>query len=213
MSASILTMWPTHFTLLLTILPVELFCCITYFLRSFILLSSTLFVRVIRQNQNQPCSCCCCSVNATVSRYRLRHACVTQALRTCPFQLFQNVSVQHDSLYLSPSIHSLLYPHRISTSECSSSLTIPPSYTKPSSWLNSLSSNLMFKSSLWCQTYISSVFSRLIIGPCFLNTLFHSSNTSCSSCFFSAIMARSFAYIPFLRTSFWSSCWLVPPPW
>ena len=50
---SILTMWPVHFTLLLTNLPVELFCCITYFLRSFILLSSTLFVRVIRQNQNQ----------------------------------------------------------------------------------------------------------------------------------------------------------------
>ena len=27
-----------------------------------------------------------------------------------PFQLFQNVSVQHDSLYLSPSIRTLLYP-------------------------------------------------------------------------------------------------------
>ena len=27
-----------------------------------------------------------------------------------PFQLFQNVSVQHDSLYLSASIRSLLYP-------------------------------------------------------------------------------------------------------
>ena len=38
--------------------------------------------------------------------------------------------------------------HRISTSECSSSLTIPPSYTKPSTWLNSLSSKVMFKSSL-----------------------------------------------------------------
>ena len=92
--------------------------------------------------------------------------------------------------------------HRISTSECSSSLTIPPRYTKPSTWLNSSSSKLMFKSSLWCQTHISSVFSRLIIGPCFLNILFHCSNTSCSSCFLSAIMARSFAYIPFLRTSF-----------
>ena len=53
MSASILTMWPSHFILFLTNLHVELFCCITYFLRSFILLSSTLFVRVIRQNQNQ----------------------------------------------------------------------------------------------------------------------------------------------------------------
>ena len=53
MSASILTMWPAHFSLLLTNLPVELFCCITYFVRSFIFLSSTLFVRVIRQNQNQ----------------------------------------------------------------------------------------------------------------------------------------------------------------
>ena len=53
MSASSLTMWPAHFILLLTNLPVELFCCITYFVRSFIFLSSTLFVRVIRQNQNQ----------------------------------------------------------------------------------------------------------------------------------------------------------------
>ena len=53
MSASILTMWPGHLILLLTNLPVELFSFITYFLRSFILLSSTLFVRVIRQNQNQ----------------------------------------------------------------------------------------------------------------------------------------------------------------
>ena len=42
-----------HFNLLLTNLPVELFSCITYFVRSFIFLSSTLFVRVIRQNQNQ----------------------------------------------------------------------------------------------------------------------------------------------------------------
>ena len=50
MSASMLTMWPAHFNLLLTNLPVELFCCITYFVRSFIFLSSTLFVRVIRQN-------------------------------------------------------------------------------------------------------------------------------------------------------------------
>ena len=58
-----------------------------------------------------------------------------------PFQLFQNVSVQHDSLYLSPRIRSLLYRHRISTSECSSSLTIPPSYTKPSTWLNSYHPN------------------------------------------------------------------------
>ena len=143
MSASILTMWPAHFTLLLTNLPVELFCCITYILRSFVLLSSTLFVRVIRQNQNQPCSCCC-SVNATVSSYRLRHACATHALRTFLFSFFK--------MFLSnmtPSTFPRAFPpccirHRISTSECSSLLTIPPSYTKPSTCLNSLSSKLMF---------------------------------------------------------------------
>ena len=93
-------------------------------------------------------SCCCCSVNATVSRYRLRHACVTQALRTFLFSFFK--------MFLSNMTHST-FPqafapccvrHRISTSECSSSLTIPPTYTKPSTWLNSLSSKLKFKPSL-----------------------------------------------------------------
>ena len=88
MSASILTMWPAHFTLLLTNLPVELFLLHHIFPQVVHLLSSTLFVRVIRQNQNQPCSCCC-SVNATVSSYRLRHACVTHALRTFLFSFFK----------------------------------------------------------------------------------------------------------------------------
>ena len=148
MSASILTMWPTHFTLLLTNLPVELFCCITYFLRSFILLSSTLFVRVIRQNQNQPCSCCCCSVNATVSRYRLRHACVTHALRTFLFSFFKMFLSTMTPSTFPRAFAPCCIRHRISTSECSSSLTIPPSYIKPSTWLNSLSSKVMFKSSL-----------------------------------------------------------------
>ena len=131
------------FTLLLTNLPVELFCCITYFLRSFVLLSSTLFVRVIRQNQNQPCSCCC-SVNATVSSYRLRHACVTHALRTFLFSFFKMFLSNMTPSTFPRAFAPCCIRHRISTSECSSSLTIPPSYTKPSTCLNSLSSKLMF---------------------------------------------------------------------
>ena len=45
-----------------------------------------------------------------------------------PFQIFQNVSVQHDSLYFPRAFAPCCIRHRISTSECSSSLTIPPSY-------------------------------------------------------------------------------------
>ena len=68
--ASILTKWPAHLILLLTNLPVRLHCIPTSFLRSFILLLSTLFVLVIRRTRlfSQTCSFCCCSVNATVSR-------------------------------------------------------------------------------------------------------------------------------------------------
>ena len=172
-----------------------------------------IFPQVVHRSFVNPlCSCystkpeptfsCCCSVDATVSRYRLRHACVTQALRTFLFSFFKMFLSNMTPSIFPQAFAPCCIRHRISTSECSSSLTIPPSYTKPSTWLNFLSTKLMFKSSLWCQTHISSVFFRLIIGPCFLNTPFHSSNNSCSSCFLSAIMARSFAYIPFLRISF-----------
>ena len=91
--------------------------------------------------------------------------------------------------------------HRISTSECSSSLTIPPSYTKPSTWFELLiiQTNVQVLS-LMSNTHLFCLL-RLIIGPMLLEHPFHCSNTSCSSCFLSAIMARSFAYIPFLRTS------------
>ena len=109
MSASILTMWPGHFILLLTNLPVELFCCITYFLRSFILLSSTLFVRVIRQNQNQ-LSAAVVVLSTHCLQIEIKACLCNTSSQDFPFQLFQNVSVQHDSLYLSPSIRSLLYP-------------------------------------------------------------------------------------------------------
>ena len=147
MSASILTMWPTHFTLLLTNLPVELFCCITYFLRSFILLSSTsLFVLFDKTRTNFQLLLLFCQRHCL--QIQIKACLCNTSSQDFPFQLFQNVSVQHDSLYLSPSIRSLLYPASHSTSECSSSLTIPPTYTKPSTWLNSLSSKLMFKSSL-----------------------------------------------------------------
>ena len=60
---------------------------------------------------------------------------------------------------------------------------------------------MMVSSSLWCPTHITSVFSRLILNPCFLNTPFYSSNTSCSSYLLSAIMAKSSAYTIFLRRS------------
>ena len=93
-------------------------------------------------------SCCCCSVNATVSRYRLRHACVTQALRTFLFSFFKMFLSNMTPSTFPQAFAPCCIRHRISTSECPSSLTIPPSYTKPSTWLNSLSSKLMFKSSL-----------------------------------------------------------------
>ena len=64
--SSILTKWHSHLILPLTNLPVWLHCIPSSFLRSFILLLSTLFVLVIRRTQlfSQTCSfCCCCSVN------------------------------------------------------------------------------------------------------------------------------------------------------
>ena len=93
-------------------------------------------------------SCCCCSVNATVSRYRLRHACVTQALRTFLFSFFKMFLSNMTPSTFPQTFAPCCVRHRISTSECSSSLTIPPTFTKPSTCLNSLSSKLMFKSSL-----------------------------------------------------------------
>ena len=109
MSASILTMWPGHFILLLTNLPVELFCCITYFLKSFIFLSSTLFVRVIRQNQNQ-LSAAVVVLSTHCLQIQIKACLCNTSSQDFPFQLFQNVSVQHDALYLTPIIRSLLYP-------------------------------------------------------------------------------------------------------
>ena len=127
---------------------VELFCCITYFVRSFIFLSSTLFFSCYSTKPEPTFSCCCCSVNATVSRYRLRHACVTQALRTFLFSFFKMFLSNMTPSTFPQAFAPCCVRHRISTSECSSSLTIPPTYTKPSTWLNSLSSKLMFKTSL-----------------------------------------------------------------
>ena len=79
--ASILTKWPAHLIRLLANLPDRLHCIPTSFLRSFILLLSTLFVLVIRRTQlfSHTCNfcCCCCYVNATVSR-PCRRAGVTQ---------------------------------------------------------------------------------------------------------------------------------------
>ena len=97
MSASILTMWPTHFTLLLTNLPVELFCCITYFRRSFILLSSNLFVRVIRQTKTNHAAAVVV-LSTHCHQIQIKACLCNTSSQDFPFQLFQNVSVQHDSL-------------------------------------------------------------------------------------------------------------------
>ena len=78
------------------------------------------------------------------------------------------------------------------TSERPSTVTIPSRFTKPSLV------NLMFNFSLCCQTRIASVFSRLRVSPCFLNTSFHSSRDSCYSCLLSDTMAGSSAYVIFL---------------
>ena len=109
MSASILTMRPAHFTLLLTNLPVELFCCITYFLRSFILLSSTLFVRVYSTKPEPTLQLLLLFCQRHGLHIQIKACLCNTSSEDFPFQPFQNVSVQHDSLYLSPSIRSLLY--------------------------------------------------------------------------------------------------------
>ena len=79
----------------------------------------------------------------------------------------------------------------------------PPRYKKVFTWLMSFSSNLMFRSSLCFPTHITSVVSRFIFRPCFLNMSFHSSSAPCnnysSRC--SATITRSSAYIIFLRAS------------
>ena len=59
----------------------------------------------------------------------------------------------------------------------------------------------MFSSSLCFPTHITSVLSRFIFRPCFLNMSFHSSSAPCHSSRCSATITRSSAYIIFLRAS------------
>ena len=191
--------------LLLTNFPFRLHCIPISFLRSFILLLSTLFVLVIRRTQLflHTCSfcCCCCSVNATDSR-PYRHAGVTHVLGTFPFSFFEMfLSNMTPSTFLQ-AFAPACFRRRTSAAEYPSSATIHPRYTKPSTCLISLPSNLMVNSSLWCPTHITYFFYRLILSPCFSITPFHPFSTSCRSCLLSAIMARSYAYIIFVRISF-----------
>ena len=65
----------------------------------------------------------------------------------------------------------------------------------------SFPSNLMFNSSLCFPTHITSVLSRFIFRPCFLNSSFHSSCAPCYSSRCSGTITRSSAYIVFLRAS------------
>ena len=161
MSASILTMWPAHFILLLTNLPV------------WTVLLHHIFRQVVHLSFVNPL--CSCYSTKTRTNFQVlllfcqRHCLQIQALRTFLFSFFKMFLSNMTPSTFPQAFAPCCIRHRISTSECSSSLTIPPNYTKPSTWLNSLSSKLMFKCSLWCQTHISPVFSRLIIGPCFLN--------------------------------------------
>ena len=119
----------------LTNLPVQLSCLVPTFLRLFILLSSTLFVLIIRRTHNQTCSCCCCSVYATVSIYRYRHAGLTQALRTFLLSFIKMFLSTMTPSTFPRAFAPCCIRHRISTSECPSSLTIPLRYKKPSTWL------------------------------------------------------------------------------
>ena len=122
--ASILTKWPAHLILRLINLHVWLHCIPTSFLRSFVLRLSTLFFLVIRRTQlfSRTCSL----LLLLLLLLFCQHHCL-QTLQACwcntcsqdfPFQLFRNVSVQHDSVYLSPGIRSRLYPTSHSASEC-----------------------------------------------------------------------------------------------
>ena len=77
-----------------------------------------------------------------------RHARVTQALKTFSFRFFEILSIQHDSLYLLQPFAPACIRSRTSTSECPSSVANPLMYTKRSTCLIYLPSNLMFISSL-----------------------------------------------------------------
>ena len=69
-------------------------------------------------------------------------------------QHFQNVSLQHDSLYFLQALAPACIRRLTSTSECPSSITFHLRYTKPSTCLISLPSKLMVSSSLWCPTHV-----------------------------------------------------------
>ena len=138
---------PAHFTLLLTNLPVELFCCITYFVRSFIFLSSpSLFVLFDKTRTNFQLLLLFCQRHC--HQIQIKACLCNTSSQDFPFQLFKMFLSNMTPSTFSRALAPCCIRHRISTSDCSSSLTIPPSYTKPSTWLNSLSSKVMFKSSL-----------------------------------------------------------------
>ena len=71
--------------------------------------------------------------------------------------------------------------------------TAPPRYTKLSPWVSFFPSSSVSSSSLWWPMCSTSVFSRSICSPCLVNSLFHSSNVSCSSCLPFATRVRSSA--------------------
>ena len=123
-----------------------------------------------------------------------------QTIETCrcntltqdfPCQHFQNVSLQHDSLYLSPSISTRLY----TTSHFSLWMPILHNLSSKVQKAIHLLDLLTFQTDGQLLSLVSNP------RPCFLNAPFHSSNSSCSSCLFSAILAKSSAYTIFLRRS------------
>ena len=108
MSASILTMWPGNFILLLTIFLLNCFLAShTSSGRSSFFRQPSLFVLFDKTRTNFQLLLFC---QRHCLQIQIKACFCNTSSQDFPFQLFQNVSVQHDSLYLSPSIRSLLYP-------------------------------------------------------------------------------------------------------
>ena len=109
MYVSILTMWPAHFTLLLTNLLLN--CFVASHIssgRSSFFRQPSLFVLFDKTRTNFQLLLLFCQRHC--HQIQIKACLCNTSSQDFPFQLYQNVSVQHDSLYLSPSIRSLLYP-------------------------------------------------------------------------------------------------------
>ena len=193
LSSAILSTCPAHCNLLLTSLSVKFLCTPVSSLDSTILLLSALVTPAIFCTQwfSHTCRLCCCSSVIAKVSVPYRHAGVTQVLMALTFNLYE---IRRSAITPSTALDAFAptcalrrtplsvfpYPH-----------TAPPRYTKLSPWASFFHSSSMSSYSLWWPMCRTSVFSRLIFSPCLVNSPFHSSRDSCSSCLPFATRARS----------------------